>query len=108
MAKLFSLESLGPRETEQIEEAFLFEQTTGNTRDLQKTLLAVSFLLDEESNAGNDPVSPEVALGLGEILRGCARKLRYSYQSKHPDVRVENGETVAVDGQNMISSKPVK
>jgi hypothetical protein len=49
-----------------------FELKAGDRLQLEKKILAVSFLLDTCSGEGNEPVDGIIAVGLAAILRGAA------------------------------------
>ena len=76
---------------------------SGYGNNIALTLLAVAFLLDAESFCGNEPIDGWIAMGLGDVLRSCARKLRLFYQSKNLNIELgNNGELAPVDGQNGV------
>lgn len=77
----------------QLLEAFASDDETTEPSQAKKAVLAVSFLLQWQANAGNYPLSGKVADGLGEILVRAARFIDFNerharYVALHP-VQIE-------------------
>ncbi|HEV2386779.1 MAG TPA: hypothetical protein VGS20_05930 [Candidatus Acidoferrales bacterium] len=55
--------------------------------DVVNGLMAAAYLLDQASEAGNEPVNPRLALGLVHVLRSQAREVGRLYYATLRDLK---------------------
>jgi hypothetical protein len=67
-----------PQITE-IREAFGYAEGPSGTIDLEKAILASAFLLEFNSEGGNERLDGMVANGIADTLRRCAAEVRKLY-----------------------------